>query len=76
MNVYIPLYLGDFVSALSRCVVTHEGFVSAVYVPTLRLCSSYILQVVHFCVMYFLPKCIKGSSPVVFGRCYHFILQE
>ncbi|CAH8561001.1 unnamed protein product [Schistosoma bovis] len=44
MNVYIPLYLGDFVSSLSRCVVTHEGFVSAVYVPTLRLCSSYILQ--------------------------------
>ncbi|TNN15129.1 ATP-binding cassette sub-family B member 8 [Schistosoma japonicum] len=44
MNVYIPLYLGDFVNALSRCTLAHEGFVSAVYVPTLRLCSSYVLQ--------------------------------
>ncbi|CAH8509344.1 unnamed protein product [Schistosoma turkestanicum] len=44
MNVYIPLYLGDFVRSLSRCAITHEGFVSAVYVPSLRLCSSYLLQ--------------------------------
>ncbi|KAK4470129.1 hypothetical protein MN116_005713 [Schistosoma mekongi] len=44
MNVYIPLYLGDFVNALSRCTLAHEGFVSSVYVPTLRLCSSYVVQ--------------------------------
>ncbi|CAH8856701.1 unnamed protein product [Trichobilharzia szidati] len=44
MNVYIPLYLGDFVNALSKCAASREGFIAAVYIPTLRLCSSYILQ--------------------------------
>ncbi|CAL8071572.1 unnamed protein product [Calicophoron daubneyi] len=43
MNIYIPIYLGDLVNVLSRCVGSRENMF-ALYTPTLKLCSAYLTQ--------------------------------